>query len=120
MFVEEMHEKCILQQGQLYLLAEVFSLLSSALRSFFYLFVRMVIYASITVFLEEGYSLPSLVLALKLLHLLGSMVVGKYHCIPHNLPHFLHRDLHREGKPHQLNTSASLFCFVFCRDRPLG
>ena len=53
-------------------------------------------------FLEEGYSLLSLALPLhlKLLYLFIGMVIRKYHCIPHNLPNFVHRNLHWEGKSH--------------------
>ena len=39
----------------------------------------------------------SLAQGLKLLYLLGGVVIGKYHCVPHNLPHLVCCDLHWEG-----------------------
>ena len=77
-------------------------MLSPACGSLFYLLVGMVICKYPIYFLEEGYSLLSLALPLqlKLLYLFIGMVIRKYHCIPHNLPNFVHRNLHWEGKSH--------------------
>ena len=49
---------------------------------------------SITCIFGGGLSLAQ---GLKLFYLLGGVVVGKYHCVPHNLPHLVCRDLHWEG-----------------------
>ena len=70
----------------------------AVISSFFYLFGRMVIRKYQRIFGGRICQARGLDLPFKLFHLLGGIVIRKYHCIPHNLPHFVCRDLHWEGK----------------------